>query len=626
MTMTGRQKRRAPIAASAADTQVVLQEALQCLLQDGASACASYLQRRFPRLSSAPQAQLDVMLTLARRAQTRFPQAALDLLEQAAHVPARQDAVLTFKATLLDKLGRQDEARQAAATVVHDPNAHPEQRLQAANMLVRLHDDAAAADVARAAFAQLGQPLSRASALLYIALKVADWPLVAQLVAQLRQAIADGRQAEAAEGPRTHVLWCASEKDNIDVLQHWATRYAATRALDPVASLPPAEGRRLRIGYLSSDFREHPTSRLINGLLRHHDRSQFELFMYCSGWDDGSPMRREIESHFEHIYSITGLSDEQAAQRIRSHRIDVLVELNGPTRAHRLGVLAYRPAPVQIGYLGWPGSYGGAFVDYIVADPYVIPQAHEALYPEKLIRLSHTYQINDYAARPPLAAVSRQQCGLPDGEAPILGMFNAINKVRGDVWAVWMKILQQVPQATLWILDPGRTARSNLAKATRAMGIDPARIWAAPPLAQEAHLARLQCCDLMLDPWPYGGHTSTADALFAGVPVIALEGSNFASRVNGSLLHAAGLGVLVQPDLDRYLTTAVALLHNPAELARLKAYIRSTVPASDVFNAERKARQMEEAYRHAYRLRAAGKAPAPIRFGSKRPTPAGQAA
>ncbi len=587
-------------------------------MQAGATACVAYLNASYPGLMRAPATQQGLLLTLARRARKRFPQAALDLLEEAGRSPGRHDEIMNFKASLLDGLGRQEEARRLAAQVVHDASAAPAQRLRAVNLLIRFDDDPAAIDVAREAFDQLGRPLSHASGMLYIALRAADWPLVAQLVDQLNQAIAEGRLAEAAEGPRTHVLWCASEKNNVDVLKQWARRFSNSNRLEPVPSLMPADGRRLRIAYLSSDFREHPTSRLINGLLRNHDRSKFELVMYCSGWDDGSAMRREIESHFDQVHSVARLSDEQAARLIRSHHIDVLVELNGPTRAHRLGVLACRPAPVQIGYLGWPGSYGGQFVDYIVADDYVLPEGREAMYPEKTIRLDATYQINDFAARNSLPAVTRRQWGLPEDDRPILGMFNAINKVRGDVWAVWMQILQQVPDALFWILDPGLTARRNIVKATRELGVDTARIMAAPVTAQNRHLARLQCCDLILDPWPYGGHTSTADALFAGVPVMALEGTNFASRVNGSLLHAAGLGTLVQPNIDRYLSTAVALLRNRAELLRLKSYVKSSVRTSDVFNAERKTRQMEEAYRHAYGRCIEGKQPVHIRFGRKR--------
>ncbi len=594
-------------------------EAQRRLLQDGAAACVAYLEQNFRQHASPVLALADLLLLLAQRVRGRFPLAALDLLAHIESMRPENAIVLTMQAGLFDRLGRQPEARATAEKVVYSASAGPAQRLEAANLLVRLVDDARVVDAARMAFEQLGRPLREAGSLLYIALRVADWSLAAQLIAQLQTAIAEDKQDEARESARTHLLWCDSERANLEMLRIWATRFAHAPSLEPFGRLPAPTGRKLRVGYLSSDFRDHPTSRLINGLLRHHDHRRFELFMYCSGWDDGSAMRRDIVAHFDQVHSVAGLSDEQAARLIRSHAIDVLVELNGPTRANRVGVLASRPAPVQIGYLGWPGSYGGGCVDYIVGDSYVIPAGVEALYPEKVIRLSDTYQVNDYAARPVVARPERSQVGLPEGEFPILGMFNAINKVRQEVWAVWMQILQQVPQARLWILDPGATARMHIAKTTRAMGVDPARILAAPSVKQDWHLARLQCCDLMLDPWPYGGHTSTADALFAGVPVVALEGSNFAGRVSGSLLHAAGLGALVRPDQASYIRTAVHLLRQPVELSRLRAFIRERVPQRDVFNAQNKARQLETAYLAAYQRVVDGKAPVHIQFERSAP-------
>jgi hypothetical protein len=286
--------------------------------------------------------------------------------------------------------------------------------------------------------------------------------------------------------------------------------------------------------------------------------------------------------------------------------VDVLVELNGPTRANRMGVLAHRPAPVQVDYLGWPGSVGGRVVDYVVGDAITVPPGAEAAYPEQVIRLSKVYQVNDYAARTLPPKLTKKAVGLPEGDYLVLGMFNAINKVHNEVWDVWMKILQAVPNALLWILDPGPQARKHIAQAAMARGVPVNRILAAPRLKEEQHLARLQHCDLMLDPWPYGGHTSTADALFAGVPVVALDGNNFASRVSGALLRAAGMSAMVQQDRASYARFAVGLLKNPTELARVKAFVREQVPKTDVFNAKDKARQLEAAYRVALERAAKG--------------------
>jgi predicted O-linked N-acetylglucosamine transferase (SPINDLY family) len=522
-------------------------------------------------------------------------------------------SVLGLLGSLQDRVGDRAGARASVLRVVTSEHSAPRDVLNAANLLVRLSDHQLAATAAREAYEKLGRPLRDASRLLYIAQRVADLDTMDALVTQLREAYAQGRASEAAETPRTHLLWCDDEALNIEVVKAWSQGNLPIPAGVTAPPVQPLEGRRIRVGYLSSDFREHPTSRLINGLLRNHDRTGFEVFLYCSGWDDGSPMRREVESHVEHVHTVTPLSDEAAAALIRSHRIDVLVELNGPTRANRMGILTYRPAPVQIDYLGWPGTVGGRVVDYVVGDWQTVPKGAEKAYPEKVIRLNKVYQINDYAEIPKPKTPSREKVGLP-ADRPVIGMFNAINKVGSEVWRTWMRVLHAVPEAVFWVLDPGPAARENLARAAAAQGVDPKRILYAPKMRQQSHWARLGCCDLMLDPWPYGGHTSTADALFAGVPVVALDCNNFAGRVSGALLRAAGLGVFVQSDVDLYVKTAVGLLRNRATLDKARRFIAEKVPASDVFNARSKTRQMEAAYRVALQRVVQGLPPMHISF------------
>ncbi len=593
--------------------QGLVQQALQVCEQQGIEAAVQWLHgvaERSVEPKVTPQA---LLLRVAQRIQAQNPRRALDFVERVLSQDASLTQAWVLSGLLQDRLGMHQGAREALRHVLANELATPEQVLTSANLLVRFGDDALAMKAAKAAYLKLGRPLRWADSLIYIALKTADWPMVDALMAQMTAAHAAGQVGELNESPRTHLLWCGDEAVNISVVRHWS----ATQLLEPagkvVAPLPaPVPGRRLRVGYLSSDIREHPTARLANGLFRHHDRSAFELFLYCSGWDDGSEFRREVLSHFDHVHSVAQLENEAAAALIRAHQIDVLVELNGPTRANRMGILAHRPAPVQIDYLGWPGSVGGRVVDYVVGDAYTVPAGVERLYPEKVIRLHRTYQINDYAARQPLPVVLRSAVGLPDGDVRVLGMFNSVNKVRAEVWATWMQILQAVPNAILWMLDPGPAARKNIALATRQHGIDPRRVLAAPSLKQDAHLARLQCCDLMLDPWPYGGHTSTSDALFAGVPVIALQGKNFAGRVSGGLLRAAGLHLLEQPDVRAYVNMAVRLLREPAALQRVKRFVAEQVPKSDVFDAESKTRQLEAAYCAAVERASKGLAPVHI--------------
>jgi predicted O-linked N-acetylglucosamine transferase (SPINDLY family) len=509
---------------------------------------------------------------------------------------AKQSSFVTWlgSAQTAYSVGDSSQARKAALTALEHAKK-PDQLLAVGALLARVGEMRKALTACKTGYEQLGRPLEHTAAALYSALAAADWPFVDSLIAQIRQAHADGEVARLAEGPRTHLLWCADEALNAASIGGYLLRRFPTFKTAQTFALAPLQGRRMRIGYLSSDYRDHATAWLINGLFRHHDLSRVELFAYCCGWDDKSAIRKQVLSRFEHVHSVSDMSDVAAAEKIRQDQIDVLVDLNGPTRGHRLGILAQRAAPVQVSYLGFPGTCGGRFVDYIVADAYVIPVSAETHYAEKIIRLSKTYQINDYAARERPLVPSRRQVGLPE-EALVLGVFNAVNKMRADVWAVWMEILKAVPQAVLWVLDPSEVGREKIAAVTAAAGVNPKRIMAAPRRPQDSHLARLGCCDLMLDTWPYGGHTTTADAIFAGVPVVTLEGTNFASRVSGGLLHAAGLGVLVQPNTEAYVQFAVKLLRNPAEIRKMKEFINSLALKNDVFNARSKARQLEDAY------------------------------
>jgi predicted O-linked N-acetylglucosamine transferase (SPINDLY family) len=592
-------------------------------VRDGAAPVRAYLRAMIESGAVTGLTETQAIVLTARQVSKSHPKAALDLLEPIVSEAEPLPAALLLASFVLDKLGRRQEAHAMVKRVVTGHGALPQQVLEAANLLVRLGDQELALERGARAYQAMGQPLDYTATLLYIAQVTAAWPLVDQLTSQLRQGYADGHIERINESPRTHLLWCDDEALNLKVLDLWSRRNLPDPIL-PASKAQPVEGRRLRVGYLSSDFREHPTARLILGVLRHHDRSQVELFMYCSGWNDGSSLRKEVEAQFEHIHSVSSLSDEAAANLIRYHDIDVLVELNGPTRSNRMGILRYRPAPVQIDYLGWPGSVGGRVVDYIIGDDQTIPPGVEHLYPEKVIRLSVTYQANDHAAFRRAPRPSRKEVGLPeDPSLQILGMFNAINKVHQEVWDTWMAILRAAPNTLLWILDPGPVARKGIARAAQKAGVPVSRILASPKLPQAQHLARVQCCDLMLDPWPYGGHTSTADALFSGVPVLAMEGRNFASRVSPGLLRGAGLGDLVCASPEAYARRAVELLNNPDALARMRARLLQDIQTSPVFDAQVRARQLEQAYRVALERAAQGMPFQHIGFtrhASKRPS------
>jgi hypothetical protein len=455
-----------------------------------------------------------------------------------------------------------------------------------------------------------------ASYTLRVALQNADWDLSEKIIAQLRQGHAEGKTKEIGETPRTHLLWCGDEATNIKVISAFAERSYPLREALYQAKPEPATNRKLRVGYISADFREHPTSLLALGLMRFHNRDRFEFYGYCNSYDDGSVLRREMLNRFNQAKKVSHLDDKSVAQMIIADKIDVLIDLNGLTEGSRHGVFAWRAAPVQISYLGFPGTSGGRFVDYIVGDDYTIPMGMEVHYPEKVIRIPPTYQINDYQSRFLPPPCRRESTGLPVNKL-VIGMFNNINKVRPDVWNTWLKILNLVPESILWMLDPGEVAQKVLTRRATDTGIQGDRIKFAPKMKQEAHIARLQHCDLVLDPWPYNGHTTTGDALFAGVPVVALLGTNFASRVSGGLLRAAGLGNLVKPTVEAYIEQAVKLLKQPDDLKKIKIYLRQSRMRLPAFDAKFRTLQLESAYLMAYDRAVKGLPPDHITVNAK---------
>jgi predicted O-linked N-acetylglucosamine transferase (SPINDLY family) len=541
---------------------------------------------------------------------------AVELAEQATREhPGLPQAWMALSFALDEKQDRKGSI--AAGLKVLETKANPRELVDMGRHLSRLGQDQKALEAVSRGYTESGEALDLASFTLRVALQCADWELANRITARLREAHDQGRTKEAGETPRTHLLWCADEPTNIKVISTFAEKSFPTQTPITQGAWPGGAKRKLRIGYLSSDYRDHATSLLALGMMRYHDHERFEFYAYCTSYDDNSALRRDMLSRFDVARSFRNATDKRAAEQIRTDKIDVLVDLNGLTEGTRHGVLAWRPAPVQICYLGFPGTVGGRFVDYIVGDDYTVPPGAEALYPEHVIRIPPTYQINDYRARWLPPPPRRRSLGLPEG-VPIIGMFNNVNKVGSQVWDTWMQILRTAPQAILWMLDPGEVARANLLRATEAAGVDVKRLIFAPKVKQEAHIARLQHCDLVLDPWPYGGHTTTGDALFAELPVVALEGTNFASRVSGGLLRAAGLPNLVQPDISSYVQLAVNLLNQPGEITKLKQFIHLRKPKMPAFNAQMRTRQLEAAYLEAHARATRGQTPQHLEVRLKR--------
>jgi hypothetical protein len=365
---------------------------------------------------------------------------------------------------------------------------------------------------------------------------------------------------------------------------------------------------RVRIGYLSSDFHEHATSRLVAEMIERHDRSRFEVTLYSFGIDDASAMRRRMIGAGERFVDLREASSRAMADRIRADGIDILVDLKGYTFGARTAVFAYRPAPIQVNFLGFPGSLGAAFYDYVVTDPVVTPQSAAADYDEKFAFLPDCYQPND-SQRAVGAVPTRASCGLPE-QGFVFCCFNNTYKITPDLFDRWCSLLRQVEGSVLWLLDANLQAKESLLREGAARGIAPERFVFAPKLASEEHLARLTLADLVLDTLPYNAHTTASDALWVGVPVVTCPGQTFAARVAASLLTAVGLTETIAASLDHYEAIALRLARDPAGLAALKARLAQARTASALFDSGRFAANLESLYQRMFDRWTAGAAPA----------------
>ena len=387
-----------------------------------------------------------------------------------------------------------------------------------------------------------------------------------------------------------------------------ATARHMARGLEalPPLTMPPLDGRRLRVGYVSSDFFQHATSILMAGVLESHDRERFEITLYSHSLDDGSPMRSRVRAAADRVVEIGELDTRQAAQRMREDAIDILVDLKGFTKDSRFELFAMRPAPVQVSFLGYPGTVGADWMDYVIGDPQVTPLEHAADFSEKIAQLPTCYQPNDSRRVLP-EATPRSECGLPQ-DAVVLCGFNQPYKISPAVFDSWCRVLRQLPGSVLWLLEWNAQVRKNLEPEAAARGVDPSRLVWAPLMKYEPHMARLRQADLFLDTWPYNAHTTASDALWAGVPVLTHRGRSFASRVAASLNHSLGLDGLVFDSAAEFEQAVIALASDAAQRAQWRARLEGR-RRSAVFDSERFARDLEALYRRMAERCAAGLAP-----------------
>ncbi|MFM2042448.1 MAG: hypothetical protein RLY86_1024 [Pseudomonadota bacterium] len=388
-------------------------------------------------------------------------------------------------------------------------------------------------------------------------------------------------------------------------------------AAPPQAPLPtpptgiavsPRGPRRLTVAYSSADFHDHATAFLVAELFERHDRDGFRIIALSSGRDDGGRMRQRIQGGVDGFVDIAGWPCDRVADRLRTEGVDILVDLKGYTNGARLDLLAGRLAPIQVAYLGYPGTLGGGPIDYLIGDPVVTPPDHQPFYAERLVILPDCYQVNDRQRPRPPGPADRSGFGLP-AHGFVFGALHAPHKITPEMFGCWMGLLAELPDSRLWLYDPHGAARDMLRRAAVRHGIDQDRLVFAGWLPLADHLARYRAVDLCLDSFPYTGHTTTSDALWMGVPVVTCLGRSFAARVAASLLQAAGVPDLVTRSLADYGALALSLARGPDRLAAIRRRLATMRETAPLFDTPRFTRHLETAYRLMWERHAAGLPP-----------------
>jgi len=501
---------------------------------------------------------------------------------------------------VLGELGRTGEALAAYDQVLTLQPGHVEARNNRGYIWWRNKQDYARA-IADLELAQALDPnlAYGAGAILHLKMYAADWWGFDQSKAALTHGVRAGQRV-------ARPFMFQALADTPSDLQACARIYA--RDLHPpVAAAPHAREHsgKIRIGYLSGEFREQATAILMVGLYERHDRTRFEITAIDNGSADNSTMSARLKQAFDQWIDIGALSDAAAAEKIRAAGINILVNLNGWFGKHRMGVFAHRPAPVQVNYLGFPGTLGAPTMDYIIADRIVIPEGEDRFYDEAVVTLPGSYQVNDDRGREIAPTPTRTEAGLPE-RGFVFCNFNQSYKLTPDTFAGWMRILKQVDGSVLWLLDAVAPFAHNIRRHAQSHGVAGERILFAPDRPPAQHLARLSLADLFLDGLPYNAHTTASDALWAGVPLITLRGTAFPGRVAASLLQAAELPELITENQDDYEALALKLATDAAALAKIKQKLTRNSP---LFDTDLFRRRIEAAYETMWKTWIAGEKP-----------------
>jgi protein O-GlcNAc transferase len=434
-------------------------------------------------------------------------------------------------------------------------------------------------------------------------LETCDWAGAEEFAQRLRELVIAG---EGGVQPFT----CISYLPDPAIQLHCARNFAKQMKLDrPVAVRGAIEASaKIKIAYLSGDFREHAVARTIAELLELHERGRFEVIGVSFGPDDGSAMRTRLMRSFDQFHDVRAQSDADAAALLAALKVHIVIDLMGYTIHGRPGILARRPAPIQVNYLGYPGTMGADFVDYVLADRYVLPFEDQPFYDEKIVHLPDCYQPNDSKRRMSAAVPSRRDAGLPE-DAFVFCCFNNNYKMTAPVFDVWMRLLRSVEPSVLWLFARYELTKSNLRREAAARGIDATRLVFLDELPHDEYLARHALADLFLDTLPYSAHATGSNALWSGLPLLTCRGNTLAGRVGSSLLHAAGLPELVTDSLEQYEALALKLASDRELLQSIRGKLQENRNTCPLFDTDRLRRNLEAAYSRMWDIHRAGEDP-----------------
>lgn len=538
----------------------------------------------------------------------RYAQALASLDRALARRPGDTRA-LNARGNALAALGRMEEAWSSFGSALAGQPDYLEALVSYGLWLVRAGRHGDAQPLLQRALAIEPNYPEVAGTLFYATAALCEWQQYESLSGEILDRVSAGA---AVAAPFHMLLLVDSPEDQLACARLWVRdRYSVPRAEAP--RLESAERKRLKVAYLSPDFRNHPVARQVCGLIERHDRTQFETIAVAFGRPaPADPLRARLALAFDHFIEVPdSVSDDDVARQIRELDVAIAVDLAGFTTDARPGVLARQVAPIQVNFLGYPGTSGADYMQYIIADRVVIPPTHRSFYTEQVVEMPDSFFVAGDARDVP-APPSRGECGLPE-EAFVYCCFNNHGKITPGVFDTWMRILRNVPNSVLWLPEPKLATAANLRREAHHRGVAPERLLFAPRVpATSAYLARLQLADLFLDTLPYNAHSTACDALRSGLPVLTCLGQTFAGRVAASLLQAVGTPELIVESPQAYEALACTLAEDRTRLAELRARLRSSRDHRGFFDPGRFTRQLERAYRAMWERHARAEPPSPL--------------